>query len=192
MHHPRAHHRAWSIVVLGVMLTTMVPASPAWAHGAGETTQGYVLVQQALGHLAHDSSHVGVEAAMEKVNDTLATKDQKGVDVAEVKQAKAALEADRVEPARTLLQHSITSAASQLMPATGEETGTTVVLRPLPGRGELTGQDWGLGAVSLLLVLAGIALAVWFRPRDTLRQMRVRLASSATTHSHEIPRGARR
>ena len=97
-----------------VFVVTSGTTVSAWAHGAGETKEGYVLVQQALGHLAHDSGHAGVEGAMEKVNDALATTDQVGVNVAEVKQAGAALAADRVGPARVLLQHSILLATSSL------------------------------------------------------------------------------
>ena len=124
---------------------------------------------------------------MEKVNDALATKDQEGVDVAEVRQAKTALERESVEPARRLLRHSILGATSRLMPAMGEETGTTLVLSPLRGRGALSGQDWGIVGVSVLLVLAGIALAVRFRPEHSLRQLRRTLSP---IRSHELPRKA--
>ena len=187
----RVHGRSWLIVASGIVLATTAWSSPAWAHGAGETTEGYVLIQQALGHLAHDTGLAGVEAAMEKIDDALATKDQKGVDIAEVKQARAALETDRVEYARIILEHSIAAATSQLMTATGEETGTTVVLLPLKGRGALTGQDWALAAVSLLVILAGVTLAVRFRPRDNLRQLRRRMTPSAPLRNHERNSGRR-
>ena len=170
------------------LLVTVAAVSPASAHGAGETEVGYVLVQQALGHLAHDSGHAGMETAMEKVNDALATKDQAGVDVAEVRQAKLALEAENVEPARRLLQHSILGATSRLMPAMGGETGTTVVLSPLRGRGGLSRQDLGIVGASVLLVLTGLALAVRFRPEHSLRQLRRTLAP---IRSHKLPRKAR-
>lgn len=172
------------VVIFGVFLTPTTATRAAWAHGAGETTMGYVLVQQALGHLAHDSSHVGVEAAMEKVDDALATKDQAGVDVAEVRMAKTALQADQVAAARALLQHSITAATSQLVPAVGEETGTAVVGLPLPGRGTLAAADWALGSLSLVMMLAGIGLAVWFRPVDNLRRLRRLTSPGGPLHSH--------
>ena len=172
------------LIVVGTFLAPAAAASSASAHGTGETKQGYVLVQQALGHLAHDSSHVGVEGAMEKVNDALATKDQAGVDVAEVRQAKTALEADQVAPARVLLQHSIKLATSHLLTAVGEETGTTVVGLPLPGRGALTAADWALGSLSFVALFAGLVLAVFFRPVHNLRILKRLTASGEPLHNH--------
>ena len=171
--------RRGSWLVVGVFMTMTASAAPAWAHGAGETTEGYVLIQQALANLAYSSGHTGLLLAMEKVDDALRTKDQDGVDVAQLKQAEAALQADRVGPARALLQQSITVAVSRLVPATGEQTGTNLVLTPMRGRGGLTGQDWGFGVASLLMVLAGTALALRFRPADNLKQLRRRLTVPA-------------
>jgi len=124
------------------------------------------------------ASVVRVSASLD---DALRTKDQEGVDVAQVKQAKVELEADRAAPARALLQKSITVAVSKLAPATGEMTGTTLVLTPLRGRGGLTGQDWGFGIASLLMVLAGTVLALRFRPADNLKQLRRQLAAPASS-----------
>jgi len=154
-------------------------ASPSSASGDDTTTPGYVLIQQALAHLAHDTGHTGMSAAIAAVDDALAATDQQGVDIAQVKQAKTALQADQVTSARELLQQSITGAVNQLGPATGEQTGTKLVLTPLRGRGDLTGQDWGFGSAALLLALAGIALALRFRPADNLTQLRRRLGARA-------------
>gem|GEM_PF-4669479 len=91
--------RIWvSILVAGVVVVGgLTSAAPASAHaGSGETEVGSELVLQALGHLAHDMSSAGVDASMEKIGDVLATKDQAGVNIVEVKQAKAALEAGQV------------------------------------------------------------------------------------------------
>jgi hypothetical protein len=162
-----------------VAVVGVASASPAWAHaGDGESTVGYELVQQALGHLAHDTSPLGIGLAMEKVDDALATTDQAGVDVAEVEQAQAALDAGDVETGRALLQQSIAEAVSHLAPATGDETGTSVVLTPLPGRGALTAVDRTVLAASALLLLAGIALAARYRPRDSVRVLQRRLGQS--------------
>jgi len=45
--------------VLIAVAASLAAASPAWAHGQGETEEGYLLVQQALGHLAHDTGQGG-------------------------------------------------------------------------------------------------------------------------------------
>ncbi|MEO6143170.1 MAG: hypothetical protein ABIP19_04250 [Dermatophilaceae bacterium] len=160
-----------------VVLGGVASAAPAWAHGAGETEEGYLLVQQALGHLAHEPNMAGVEAAMEKIDDTLATTDQEGVNVAQVKEAQMALDAGKVEAGQALLQKSITEAVSQLKPATGEETGTTLVPGEFPGRGSLNGLQWAFLGISVLLLLAGSALASRFRPADNLAALRRRLAA---------------
>lgn len=159
-----------------VLLGGVASAAPAWAHGAGETKEGYLLVQQALGHLAHDPTKTGAMSAMEKIDDTLATTDQEGVNVAQVKDAQAALEAGKVEAGRALLQQSITEAVSQLQPATGEETGTTVVPGELPGRGGLNGLQWAFLGISVLLLLTGSALASRFGPADNIAALRRRIA----------------
>jgi len=167
----------------------MVPASVAWAHGGGETEEGYLLVQQALGHLAHDTSSSGIDLAMEKIDDTLNTKDQEGVNISEVNQAKAALESGDVQQGRTLLQHSISQAISELKPATGQETGTTVVLGPLELRGSLAGGEWFALVLSVLLVVAGAGLAYRFRPQENIHELHRRL-EPADAHAAVPPEAA--
>ncbi len=169
-----------------MVLGGVASAAPAWAHGAGETEEGSVLVQQALGHLAHEPNMAGVEAALEKIDDTLATKDQEGVNVAQVKAAQQALDAGKVEAGQALLQRSITEAVRQLRPATGEETGTTVVPSELPGRGSLNGLQWAFLGISVLLLLAGSALASRFRPVDNIAALRRRIAARQPGH---VPAG---
>lgn len=165
---------------MGLVVVLSALASPASADGAGATLPGYVLIQQALGHLAGDTGEMGVAAAAAAaVDDAVAAPDLQGVDLAQVKQARAALQAHQVTAARALLQQSITGALSRLGPATGEQTGTTSVLTPLPGRAGLTGQDWGFGVIALLLAVAGIVLALRFRPADNLSQLRRRLSAGA-------------
>ena len=158
-----------------VVLVVFALAPPASADGEGETDVGYLLVQQALGHLAHDSSHEGMALAMEKVGDALATDNQDGVDVATLEDAKAALEAEQVDTARTLLQASIKDELDKLPPATGEETGTTVIVPALDTRDGISGSDWSFIAVSLLALLTGVSLAFRFRPADTVRDLRRRM-----------------
>ena len=160
------------------VLAMVILAPSASAHGGDETKEGYLLVQQALGHLAHETNHEGISLAMEKVDDALKTEDQEGVDVAVLRQAMQALEAGQVDKARTLLQRSIKEATSNLMPATGEETGTTVIRPALPGRDGLTGRDWSFLGASVLCLLFGAWLAHRFRPADTVGELRRRLDRS--------------
>jgi hypothetical protein len=51
-------------LLLAVAALVGVPAA-GWAHEDGESEEGYLLVQQALAHLAHTTSHEGIELAME-------------------------------------------------------------------------------------------------------------------------------
>lgn len=185
------HHARWLIAlpVLILGFVEVLPAAPAWAHGEDETTVAYVLIQQALGHLAHGPSHVAMDQAMEKVDDALDTTDNVGVDLVFVKQAQTALEAEDVDRARTLLEQSIQAAVKDLPPATGAESGTKLVILPLRGRGGLTGQDWLFGAVSLVLLLTGGALAFRYRPHDTVRQLRISLAGQPASPAAR-PEGA--
>ena len=169
------HLRTPFLLALVVAFGTSLSVTPAQAHGSGETKMGYALVQQALGHLAHQLGTEGVMPAIEKIDDALRTTDQMGVDVAELKQAKMELMAGNVAQGRVLLQHSIIQALSQLPPPTGEQTGTKIVLDPLPGRGNLTGTDFGFLIVSLLMIFLGVGLSWRFRPTENIHELRQRL-----------------
>ncbi len=173
------------VVVAIALLGVSTAAVPASAHGTDESKEGYVLVQQALGHLAHDGGHVGMDAAMEKIDDALAAEDHDGVDVAEVQRAKQALESEQIDQARTLLQNSITQALADLPAATGEMTGTKQVLTPLPGRDGLAGRDWVFLAASAALLLIGFGLAGWYRPADTIGDLRRLLVGPTARHERE-------
>jgi hypothetical protein len=159
----------------------------AHAHG-DETDEGYLLVQQALAHLAHDTSPAGIHLAMEKVNDALETDDQEGVDVAEVRQAIDGLEAGRVDHARGLLQDSITVALADQPLATGYETGTRVVSVQLPGRDPLGVGDWLLLGLSVVVTGAGVWLSVRFRPHDDVSALRL-LLGGANPDKSGVPKG---
>lgn len=171
--------RGLLIAAIG-LLALLAVSQPASAHGDDETQEGYLLVQQALGYLADDTSHEGVDLAMEKVDDALAAEDHDGVAVAEVENAMSALKAGDVGLGRVLLQDSIKEALDNLPPAIGNETGTKVVLPELPGRPDLRGQDWGFLVGSVALLLLGVGLAFRFRPRDSVGELRRRLGASGT------------
>lgn len=175
-------------LAVGLLFASTVTVGPAWAHGGeGGAEEGYVFVQQALGHLAHDQGPTGVAAAKAKIQETLSAKDQEGVNVALVRQAQTSLAAGRTAAAQQSLQKSIADAVSALKPAKGEETGTTIVGEPLPGRGSLTGADWMLAVVSLLLLGAGVGFALRFRPAENLAQLRRRLTATPATGAVPTP-----
>jgi hypothetical protein len=171
--------RGWRTALMAMILVVLgglASAAPARADEPGETKEGYVLVQQALGRLAQEGK-TGEMAAMEKIDDVIATTDQAGVNIAQVKEAQMALDAGKIEEGRALLQKSITEAVSKISLATGEETGTTLVPSEIPGRGSLDGLQWGFLGISVLLLLAGSAVAQRFRPADNLAALRRRLAA---------------
>ena len=170
-----------ALVVLGSLLA--VP--PASADEPGETDVGYLLVQQALAHLAHDASAEGIAAALEKVGDALETDDQEGVDVPTLERAMDALEAEDIDEARGLLEESIVEALHDQPTATGMESGTTIVRPELPGRSGLAGEDWGFLVTALAALVLGAWLTFRFRPRDSVRVLRTRLASADGTTTPE-------
>ncbi len=161
-----------------IAVGSILSAPSAAGDEPGETDLGYLLVQQALGHLAHDSSVEGIEVAMEKVGDALETDNQQGVDVPTLERGMAALEAGDVNGSRGLLQESITEALHNPQPATGMQSGTTVVRPELPGRFGLAAQDWGFLAAAAIGTLVGAWLTFRFRPPDSIRALRTRLAGS--------------
>lgn len=173
-------------VVLAVAAALAVPAA-ASAHEDGEAEEGYLLVQQALAHLAHDTSDEGIHLAMEKVDEALETEDQEGLDVAGIEDAMVALEAGQVATARDHLQASIEEALHDLPLATGTETGTTVVVPETSGGSGIDSEEWGLLIASFALLLLGVWLAVRFRPRDTVRALRRSLAGGDTDESAGTP-----
>ncbi len=170
--------RLWRLVVIAlVAFAPLAVTASADAHD-DETEEGYLLVQQALGHLAHDSGPEGVELALEKVGDAQESEDQDGVDVALLEQGGLALEAAEVEQGRALLQESITEAVADLPLATGYETGTGVVAPELPGRDALQAGDWVVLVLSVLVGGVGAWLSVRYRPGDTVAELRRRLGAS--------------
>ena len=177
---PLRHLRTALLLVLVVAFGSSLAMTPAWAHGSGESKVAYMLVQQALGHLAHQVGKEGVMPAIEKIDDALRATDQMGVNVAELRQAKMELMAGNVAQGRALLQHSIIEALSQLPPPTGEQTGTKIVLDPLPGRGNLTRTDFAFLIVSILMIFLGVGLSWRFRPTENIHELRQKLNPPGT------------
>ena len=162
------------------VLAPVTLATSAQAHGDDESQEGYVLVQQALAHLAHGTGHDALDSAMEKVQDALDAEDQEDVDVDEVQQGMTALEAGRTDEARTLLQDSIADAFVGRPLATGYETGTSVVQPTLDGRGPLRGADWLVLALCANVAGVGVWLSVRFRPHESVSALRLLLGEDPT------------
>lgn len=155
------------IAVLGVVAI----GQPASADEGQSLDEGYVIVQQALSYLVNEPNTSGTTKALMKVDEALAAKDQQGVDVSKVKEAKIALRLGDAAAGRTLLQDSITEAVTALKPAIGVQTGTTTMVAPLPPRGPLTFVDWILLALSVIVAAIGAVLATMLRPRESLRDL---------------------
>lgn len=173
---PLCARRACAVALLACLLLVggLTSAPLASAREGDSPSEAYLLVQQALGHVVNDPADVG--PVLEKIDAALAAPDQDGVSLAELQQAKAVLQAGNSAQGRALLQESISAALSTLKPATGDETGTTVVLDPLPARTGLSGADWGVLTASMLAILTGLVLAYVFRPQPNVRELRLLLA----------------
>ena len=117
----------------------------------------------------------------------MAAKDHDGVYVAEMQQARQALAAEDVDLARTLLQDSIKAARTDVPAATGEMTGTKLVLTPMPGHDGLAGRDWVFLGASAALLLIGFGLAGWYRPADTIGDLRRLLVGPTARHQRPRP-----
>lgn len=183
---------AWRLrVVAAVMVAPLTLTAPAHSHDEDETSEGYLLVQQALAHLSHDASPEGIELAMEKVSDALRTDEHQGMDSDEVRSGMDALEAGQVQQARARLEDSITVALANQPLASGYETGTRLVSPELPGRGPLGPGD--LLVLGISVVMAGIGgwLSVRFRPHDSMSALRLLVGGKPRTDRLSRRVGAR-
>lgn len=182
--------RIAAAIVLIAALTMVV--EPAWAHGQS-SKEGYVMVQQAISYLVNEPGPKGTSEALERVDDALTAEDHDGVDIPTLVQAKAELKAGNADAARPLLQSSISEAIASLKPATGEETGTTMVVPPLQRNGSLSGMDWVLLLLSVLAALGGAVLAYLFRPKENLGALGgdIRAASAMVSNGSSAPSSGR-
>jgi lysozyme family protein len=115
---------------------------------------------------------------MEKVDDALETDDQEGAEVAEVEEAKVALEAGQVEQARALLQDSIADAIAMKPLATGYGSGMGLVPDKLDGRGPLVGADWLVLGLSVAVSGLGVWLSIRYRPHESMSALRMLLGTT--------------
>lgn len=168
-----------------------VADAPAAAHGEGETEEGCLLVQQALGHVAHDTSMGGIDAAMEKVQDALDTKDQEGVDVSELEQGMSALQAGDVDQARRPLQDSIATAPEALASRFGQPDCDAHRRAGAPRSVRMAHPGLDLPARAVRRPADRSWLAYLFRPQDKLRNLRSMLGGSGTAASPAASQGTR-
>jgi hypothetical protein len=175
-------HRLRVSAVLAVLLLAVVPGT-AWAHGPEETNSAYDLVREAITLIVNTPDDM--DSITDKINDAIEATDSSNVQIPLVQQAKQAAEGGDMHQVRTLLEQSIgarvhTEAAEPVpigqpapapaptpaaAPATDADKGKVAVLDPMPGRGELSGGDWVMLAISILVGLVGIALSLRLRPR---------------------------
>lgn len=156
-------------------------AQPAWAETEAPRPAS-LSVQQALSHLVNEPGATGASEAVMKVDEALQATDQSGVDLAELRQAKTALQRGDSARAMPLLQHSIAGALAAAKPAVGEETGTTVVAAPYAGEGPLTATQWILLGLFVLVAAVGSGLAVLLRPRENLDDLRRDILAARAAH----------
>jgi len=176
------------LVATGLLAAgTIVTAPAVLAHGGESIPSSSEAVRQAIAYIVNDPRNM--DAIKDKVGDSLEAEDTTGVNLAVVKQALVAVEANHMMQARTLLERAIGArsdmAGTDMRPilqvprgsssvslAVGEDTETSVVTDELPGRGGLTGADITLLVLAALMAVAGVLLSVRLRPPDSIRTLR--------------------
>ncbi|MEU3518344.1 hypothetical protein ABZ770_24215 [Streptomyces sp. NPDC006654] len=163
--------------VAAVALLVPVAASGvAWAHGE-ESDESAVLVEQAVALIANNAYESQVA---ERIGDALMAPHKEGVDLPKVRQAQGLVEQPGYSAAASRqgkvvlldsLGGKLPSAPKAGRPATGDDTGTGVVLdefRPSRGISDDDAVLVGLGAVA---VGGGVWLSRRLRPPHTIREL---------------------
>lgn len=176
------------VVVAGVMAVGVLPA---FAHEDEESAKAGDLVRQAIAFIVNTpKDRMAID---DKVNDALDSTQTEGVDLDLVRQAKTALDDGDLHRTRTLLEESIgaqphLSSAADVLPvgqthhgplATGSETGVNVTTDALEPRRHFDAGTWAALGAMAALVLAGVLLAVRYRPPVSLREMRASAKAAA-------------
>jgi hypothetical protein len=188
---PRHHlRRACFALCVAVALVALGagPAAAHSAHGGDEAEEASVLVRQGIALIVNTPGDT--MAIEDKVNDAIETDDHDGVDVSLVRQAADALDAGDLHRVRALLEVSIGARPhmSSALPgeiqeapgapgagvsgvnlATGDEPGGGLADDPLDADRHLDGRTTAMLVLSLVLVAAGIGLAIRYRPTPTRR-----------------------
>jgi hypothetical protein len=172
--------------VLAVALL-LIQAPRALAEEDGGNSNAKTLVLQAVALVAN---RVETDRVVEGIDAALAAPEQDGVNRAMVEQALGvvkglgggASDADvdaAMVKAQALMQRSI-GIPTSVTPnyATGEDTGTTVVLGDFqPPRGISDGGDVALAVIALAAIAGGLFLARRLRPEHSVRELRRRAAA---------------
>jgi hypothetical protein len=171
--------------IVAMLLAGLIAPPIAGAHGEGESDESLVLVRQAIALLVNKPGDL--MAVQDKMNDCLEAPHKEGVNLTMVRQAMDMMPSEEMGSGmmmssgdmmqvRTLLEQSIgarpivgnedpVQIGDVPPPLTGEDTGTLVVLDPLPGRYGLTGGAWLAIVAAGLVVIVGGALSLRLRPK---------------------------
>lgn len=169
--------RTIRVLLAAVLMTVPAGAGSAAADEPGESTVASELVRQAIALIVNSPGNMA--AIEDKVGDALEVEDQQGVDIALVRRAVEALDAEDLHGARTLLERSIGArphlGSTDVAPigeisedrmARGAEAGEAPILDPLD-TSELDGGDAAAIVVGALFLAAGVFLGLRWRPVRT-------------------------
>ncbi|GAA3803256.1 hypothetical protein [Streptomyces chiangmaiensis] len=164
-------------VAAAALLIPVAASGTAWAHGE-ESDESAVLVEQAVALIANNAYE---DQVSERIDNALMAPHKEGVDLAEVRQAQDVIEqpgysAGVSRQVKGLLLDSLggklPSAPKAGRPATGDETGTSVVLDEFrPARGISDGGDAVLLGLGVAAIAGGLWLSRRLRPPHTLREL---------------------
>ena len=99
------------------------------------------------------------ERSNDKIDAALSAKDRSQVQIPLVQQAKDALARGNLHRVRALLEKSIGMRGG----------GRIAAVEPMPGRGRLSGGDWVMLGLSVVVGVVGIVAAAVLRPRHRSR-----------------------
>ncbi|MEU1273225.1 hypothetical protein [Streptomyces sp. NPDC005799] len=164
-------------VAAAALLLPVAGSGTAWAHGE-ESDESAILLEQALALIANNAYESQVA---ERIDDALMAPHKEDVDLSRVRQAQDLIERPGYSAAvsrqvKVLLLDSLggklPSAPRNGKPATGDETGTSVVLDEFrPARGISDGGDAVLAGLGVAVIGGGLWLSRRLRPPHTLREL---------------------
>ncbi|MGC5041154.1 hypothetical protein ACPXCS_37300 [Streptomyces sp. DT190] len=167
---------AGAVAAAALLIPVGVPGV-AWAD-EDESNESAVLTEQAIALIANGADE---DQVAERIEDALMAPDKEGVQLSTVREAQELVEqpgysASVDRQVRGLLLDSLggklPSAPENGRPATGDETGTSVVLDEFrPERGISDGGDAVLLGLGAAAIGGGLWLSHRLRPPHTLREL---------------------